>query len=136
MEPWYCRAEALYQVRGALGDDPTEPPHSTRYPFPPVPDEPAIAAVRARLERVGLHPFSLPLGIDIAACLERAPTPWDAFPDTRSGKLDAETCGLKAALAHANVTLRTGARAKGTWSSRTASAFAGLNTSRPVKPGR
>ena len=68
--------------------------------------------VRERLKRVGLHPFSLPLGIDIAAWLERAPTPWDAFPDTRSGKMDAETCALKAALNHANVILRTGARAQ------------------------
>src|SRR5271168_4702030 len=25
LEPWYTRAEALYQVRGALGGDPTEP---------------------------------------------------------------------------------------------------------------
>jgi choline dehydrogenase-like flavoprotein len=112
LEPWYCRAEALYQVRGALGDDPTEPKHSAPYPFPPIPDEPAIAAVRARLKGVGLHPFSLPLGVDVEAWLKRAPTPWDAFPDTRSGKMDAETCGLKAALAHPNVELRVGAQAK------------------------
>ena len=110
LEPWYGRAEALYQVRGAIGDDPTEPAHSSPYPHPPIPDEPAIAQVRDRLTRVGLHPFSLPLGVDIEAWLKRAPTPWDAFPDTRSGKMDAETCGLKAALAHANVTLLTGAR--------------------------
>src|SRR6516164_4809573 len=57
LEPWYGRAEALYQARGRLGDDPSEPSHSTPYPFPPVPDEPAIAAVRERLKRVGLHPF-------------------------------------------------------------------------------
>jgi choline dehydrogenase-like flavoprotein len=111
MEPWYSRAEALYQVRGALGDDPTEPVHSCPYPHPPIPDEPAIAKVRERLKRVGLHPYSLPLGVDLDAWLKRASTPWDAFPDTRSGKMDAETCGLKAALAHSNVTLRTGARA-------------------------
>jgi choline dehydrogenase-like flavoprotein len=111
LEPWYGRAEALYQVRGALGDDPTEPVHSCPYPHPPIPDEPAISKVRERLKRVGLHPYSLPLGVDIDAWLKRAPTPWDAFPDTRSGKMDAETCGLKAALAHSNVTLRAGARA-------------------------
>ena len=112
MEPWYGRAEALYEVRGALGDDPTEPAHSTPYPHPPVPDEPAIAKVRDRLKRAGLHPYSLPLGVDIAAWLRRALTPWDAFPDTRSGKMDAETCALKAALAHPNVTLRVRAQAK------------------------
>jgi choline dehydrogenase-like flavoprotein len=109
LEPWYTRAEALYRVRGALGGDPTEPPHSAPYPFPPVPDEPAIAAVRARLARVGLHPSPLPLGVDIDAWLKRAPTPWDAFPDARAGKMDAETCGLAAALAHPNVTLQIGA---------------------------
>ena len=28
LEPFYQRAEAMYQVRGQLGEDPTEPPHS------------------------------------------------------------------------------------------------------------
>ena len=112
MEPWYTRAEALYHVRGALGEDPTEPRHSAPYPFPAVPDEPAIAAARQRMQRVGLHPAPLPLGVDIDAWLNRAPTPWDAFPDTRTGKMDAETCGLAAALAHPNVTLQTGAKAE------------------------
>jgi choline dehydrogenase-like flavoprotein len=110
MEPWYTRAEALYRVRGALGDDPTEPRHSFPYPFPAVPDEPPIAAARERMRRVGLHPAPLPLGVDIDAWLKRAPTPWDALPDARTGKMDAETCGLAAALAHPNVTLRTSAK--------------------------
>jgi len=110
LEPWYGRAEALYQVRGALGGDPTEPRHSTPYAHAPVPDEPAIARARTRMASVGLHPSPLPLGVDIEAWLKRAPTPWDAFPDARTGKMDAETCGLASALAHPNVTLRTGAR--------------------------
>jgi len=76
-----------------------------------VPDEPAIAAVRERLARAGMHPFSLPLGVDIDRWLARAPTPWDAFPDTNTGKMDAETCGLEVALGYPNVTLETGARA-------------------------
>ena len=110
LEPWYSRAEALYQVRGRLGEDPTEPRHSNDYAFPPVPDEPAIADVRERLTRAGMHPFSLPLGVDIDRWLARAKTPWDAFPDTGAGKMDAESCGLASALAHDNVTLETGAR--------------------------
>ena len=110
LEPWYSRAETLYQVRGRLGDDPTEPAHSSPYPFAPVPDEPAIAAVRERLAKAGMHPFSLPLGVDIDRWLARAKTPWDAFPDTNTGKMDAETCGLATALAHDNVALKTGAR--------------------------
>ena len=65
LEPWYTRAEKLYQVHGALGFDKTEPHHSEPFPFSPVPDEPAIARVRERMKRVGLHPFPLPLGVDI-----------------------------------------------------------------------
>ncbi len=110
LEPWYGRAERLYNVRGAPGFDPTEPERSTPYPFPPIADEPAIARVRDRLKRVGLHPFPLPLGVDIERWLAHAKTPWDAFPDTGTGKMDAETCGLAAALAHANVELRENAR--------------------------
>lgn len=110
LKPWYGRAEALYQARGALGEDPTEPLHSAPYPFPPAPDEPAIAGLRARLKRVGLHPFSLPLGVDIEKWLKGGQTPGDAFPGTNAGKMDAETCGLAVALKYENVSLETGAR--------------------------
>jgi choline dehydrogenase-like flavoprotein len=110
LEPWYGRAERLFEVRGAAGQDPTEPWRSTPYAYAPVPDEPAIAAVRARLAAQGLHPFSLPLAVDIDRWLGRAATPWDAFPDTRSGKLDAETAALATALRSPDVTLVTGAR--------------------------
>src|SRR5271155_535670 len=33
LEPWYGLAEKLYNVRGAIGFDPTEPVHSAPYPF-------------------------------------------------------------------------------------------------------
>lgn len=108
-EPWYSRAEQLFRVRGALGDDPTEPFHSQPYAFPPVPDEPPIARARAELKALGLHPASLPLGVDIDAWLKDGKTPWDAFPNTGSGKVDAETGPLAAALADENISLETGA---------------------------
>jgi choline dehydrogenase-like flavoprotein len=109
LEPCYSDAEQMYQVRGQTRDDPTEPPHSTAYSHPPVPDEPPIAALRKRLTKVGLHASSLPLGVDLPQWLARARTPWDAFPDTTGGKMDAETAALKAALKHRNVQLRTNA---------------------------
>ena len=109
LEPWYQHAEQMYQVRGQLGQDPSEPPHSGTYPHPPVPDEPAIADLRRRLTRVGLHPASLPLGVDIEKWLAGGQTTWDAYPNTDGGKMDAETIGIAAALKHPNVTLRTGA---------------------------
>ena len=34
MEPYYTRAEQLYQVHGARGEDPTEPPASAPVPVP------------------------------------------------------------------------------------------------------
>ncbi len=108
LAPWYQQAETLYHVRGQLGEDPSEPPHAAPYPFPPVPDEPDIADLRARLARVGLHPASLPLGVDIARWLRGGQTTWDAYPGTTGGKMDAETVGLAKALADPNVTLRTG----------------------------
>ena len=109
-EPWYSRAESMFNVRGQLGDDPTEPPHSAPYPFPPVADEPEIADVRARLKAAGVHPSYLPLGVDIDRWLDRAQTPWDAFPDTVGGKMDAETVSLALALERSNVELLTGTK--------------------------
>ncbi|PZQ48355.1 MAG: GMC family oxidoreductase [Rhodovulum sulfidophilum] len=110
LEPWYQRAEELFRVRGDASEDPTEPRHSGAYPFPPVPDEPSIAATREALRRAGVRPSSLPLGVDIESWLKRGATPWDAFPDTTGAKCDAESVGIAAALAHPNVTLETGAR--------------------------
>lgn len=110
LEPFYGQVEQLFAVRGSVGEDPTEPHHSTCYPFGPVPDEPAIADLRARLASVGVHPSSLPLGVDLDRWLSRARTPWDAYPDTTGGKMDAEIAGLRAALAHDNVSLRTNSR--------------------------
>ena len=112
LEPFYQRAEDLYNVRGDMCDDtrgdPTEPPHSGAYPHPPVPHEPVIADLARRLTAIGLSPSAIPLGVDVARWLARAPTPWDAFPDTTGAKMDAESVGLAQALRHKNVELRTG----------------------------
>jgi choline dehydrogenase-like flavoprotein len=112
LEPWYGAAERLFQVRGADGQDPTEPFHSTPYPHPPMPDEEPIARSRERLQRIGLHPFSLPLAVDIERWLAKARTPWDAYPDTRSGKFDAETASLATALADPDIQVRTKTRVR------------------------
>lgn len=107
LETHYQRAETMYQVRGQLGEDPSEPRHSGTYPHTPVADEPAIADLRRRLRSVGLHPASLPLGVDIDHWLRGGQTTWDAYPNTTGGKMDAETIGIAEALKHPNVTLRT-----------------------------
>jgi choline dehydrogenase-like flavoprotein len=109
-EPWYQAAEDMYRVRGDARQDVTEPFHSGTYPHPPVPDELVIADLRRRLTSAGMHPASLPLGVDIKRWLASGATPWDAFPETCGGKMDAETVGLARALSHKTVSLLTGAR--------------------------
>ncbi|WP_218014000.1 FAD-dependent oxidoreductase [Rubellimicrobium roseum] len=112
LESFYQEAERMFEVRGALGEDPTEPPHSGTYPYPPVPDEPSIADLRARLRRAGAHPSPLPLGVDIDHWLRHGRTPWDAFPDTCGGKKDAETVSLAYALQYPNVSFVENARVR------------------------
>jgi choline dehydrogenase-like flavoprotein len=109
LEPFYGAAETLYEVRGQAGEDPTEPPRSGPYPHPPVPDEPDIARLRQALEAQGLHPSSIPLGVDLDRWLAGGATAWDGHPDTGHAKMDAEDA-VDAALAHPGVELRTGTR--------------------------
>ena len=56
MEPYYTLAEQLYQVHGARGEDPTEPPASAPYPFPAVSHEPRIQQLSDDLAAAGPPP--------------------------------------------------------------------------------
>jgi len=116
MEPYYTRAEQLYQVRGARGEDPTEPPASAPYPFPAVSHEPRIQQLSNDLAAAGYHPFHAPCGVMLdeanppySACLRTATC--DGFPCLVHAKSDAEVLGVRPALEHPNVTLLTNARA-------------------------
>jgi choline dehydrogenase-like flavoprotein len=116
MEPYYSAAEAMYQVHGARGEDPTEPPASAPYPHPAVSHEPRIQQLSDDLEKGGHHPFHAPCGI----LLSEANPPdstcvrcenCDGFPCPLRAKSDAEVLGVRPALEHANVTLLRNARA-------------------------
>ena len=61
LESYYTKAEQLYQVHGERGVDPTEPPASGPYPFPPVSHELRIQQLSDDFARVGLKPFHVPL---------------------------------------------------------------------------
>jgi choline dehydrogenase-like flavoprotein len=115
-EPYYTEAEALYQVHGARGEDPTEPPASAPYPFPPVSHEPRIQQLADDLAAAGHHPFHAPCGI----MLDESDMPYsrcvrcgdcDGFPCVVHAKSDAEVLGVRPALEHPNVTLLTNAEA-------------------------
>jgi choline dehydrogenase-like flavoprotein len=116
MEPYYSQAEAMYQVHGVHGEDPTEPPSSTAYPFPPVSHEPRIQRLSDDLTRAGYHPFHAPCGIMLdeqnvpfSVCIRCQDC--DGFPCLVHAKSDAEIAGVRPALEYSNVTLLTGARA-------------------------
>jgi choline dehydrogenase-like flavoprotein len=110
MEPFYTKAEQMYQVHGVRGVDPTEPPASAPYPCPPVPNEPRIQQLFDDLKAAGYHPFPAPCGVmlneqDMAAskCI-RCQT-CDGFPCLVHAKADAEVLGVRPALQYPNVTL-------------------------------
>jgi choline dehydrogenase-like flavoprotein len=66
------------------------------YPHPPVPDEPAIASVRAAVGRPTAAPYSPCRSASISTGgWPSAKTPWDAHPNTTDGKMDAETRALR-----------------------------------------
>ena len=60
---YYMQAEQLYQVHGARGEDPTEPPASGDYPFPAVCHEPRIQQLADDLAAAGHQPFHAPCGV-------------------------------------------------------------------------
>jgi choline dehydrogenase-like flavoprotein len=116
LEPFYTRAEQLYQVHGVRGEDPTDPPASAPYPFPAVSHEPRIQQLSDDLARAGYHPFHAPCGV----MLDESNPPFsrcircntcDGFPCLVHAKSDAEVLGVRPALEHPNVTLLTDSRA-------------------------
>ena len=65
LEPYYTQAEHLYRVHGRHGEDPFEGPYSADYAHPPVEHEPRIQQLSDDLEKQGLHPFHLPIGVNL-----------------------------------------------------------------------
>jgi choline dehydrogenase-like flavoprotein len=117
MEPYYVRAEHLFWVHGQHGEDPFAGVSSKDYPYPPVPHESRIQRLSDGLEKLGLHPFHLPLGVRLildAAGRATTDSPCircdrvDGFPCLVGAKADAEWAVIRPALAaHPNLTLVT-----------------------------
>jgi len=115
LEPYYTKAEHLYQVHGEHGADPTEPWASAPYRYPAVQHEPRIQQLSDDLSRRGLRPFHVPLGIMLdeanpakSRCI-RCDT-CDGFPCLVQAKSDAQVVCVDPALAHPNVSLMTNAK--------------------------
>ncbi|HEY2224927.1 GMC family oxidoreductase, partial [Actinomycetospora sp.] len=119
LEPYYTEAEHLYLVHGAHGEDPGEGHASAQYARPPVAHEPRIQQLSDDLEKQGLHPFHLPIGVDLtqdehggaahgSACIRCDRV--DGFPCLVNAKSDAQVIAVDPALRHQNVEMVTGAR--------------------------
>jgi choline dehydrogenase-like flavoprotein len=113
-EPYYSKAEWLYQVHGKHGSDPTEGAWSRQYPWPPVSNEPRIEQIFHDLQSGGYHPFPAPCGIlldeadrDASLCIRCATC--DGYPCLVHAKADADIIAVRPLLGLPNVTLVTGA---------------------------
>jgi choline dehydrogenase-like flavoprotein len=121
LEPYYTEAEHLYLVHGQHGEDPTEGPASAPYRFGPVEHEPRIQQLSDDLEKQGLHPFHLPIGVRLtqdelgrathnSVCIRCDRV--DGFPCALNGKSDAQVICVDPALAYDNVELMTNAHVR------------------------
>ena len=118
LEPYYTQAEHLYLVHGEHGEDPTEGPAGAPYRFGPVQHEPRIQQLSDDLEKQGLHPFHLPIGVNLtqdasghalhtSTCIRCDRV--DGFPCLVNAKSDAQVICVDPALTHDNVKLMTNA---------------------------
>ncbi|SBT90796.1 Choline dehydrogenase [Streptomyces sp. DI166] len=121
LEPYYTQAEQLYLVHGRHGEDPTEGAVSGQYPHPPVEHEPRIQQLSDDLEKKGLHPFHLPIGVNLtqdpdgrathdSVCIRCDRV--DGFPCLLGAKSDAQVICVDPALTYDNVTMVTEANVR------------------------
>ncbi len=109
-EPWYTKAEHLYEVHGNHGEDPIEGHWSEQYPWPALSHEPRIQQLSDDMERAGYRPFHAPCGVLFdeadrprSACIRCS---WcDGYPCLVHAKSDAETIAVRPLLGMPNVTL-------------------------------
>lgn len=113
-EPYYTKAEQLYQVHGSRGEDPTEPAASAPYPYPAVSHEPRIQELSDDFARLNLRPFHTPLGVMLdekdpahSRCIRCSTC--DGFPCLVHAKSDAQVVCVDPALQYQNVSLLTDA---------------------------
>ena len=118
LEPYYTQAEHLYRVHGRHGEDPFEGPYSADYAHPPVEHEPRIQQLSDDLEKQGLHPFHLPIGVNLdqdadgmasrgSVCIRCDRV--DGFPCLLMAKSDSQVICVDPAVASGGVELLTGA---------------------------
>jgi choline dehydrogenase-like flavoprotein len=106
LEPFYGQAERLFDVHGRVGEDLTEPAHSTPYPFPMLDHEPTVERLANSMRDQGLHPFHTPNAMNVRTQADRAAvTTADGCPDNTGMKAEAENKVIRPALTSDRVQL-------------------------------
>jgi choline dehydrogenase-like flavoprotein len=127
LEPYYTRAEELFQVHGDLGAaptveggfgssfDPTEPFHSKKYPYPAFSNERRMQSIEDDVRKLGINTFPIPLGLKrneadpLASKCVRCDT-CDGYPCLVHAKSDADINCIRQIMHLPNVTLMTSSR--------------------------
>ncbi len=154
MEPFYTKAEYLFDVHGDLGAnpppvpggfgsvfDPTEPFHSKPYPFPAFSNEPRMADIEASVRKLGVRTFPIPLGLkrDEADPLKskcvRCDT-CDGYPCLVHAKSDADINCIRQILHLPNVTLMTNSRVLRLTTNSTGTAVTGVEVQHSAQRAR
>jgi len=111
LERHYSAAEQLLEVHGNAGTDPIEPPRSSPYPFAPPPLTAPARRIFAAAEKLGWHPFQIPVAINHAGAREPKCIncfTCDGFPCRIGAKNDvAQTALAKADPARLSILART-----------------------------
>ncbi len=104
-------------VPGGYGSsfDPTEPFHSTKYPYPAFTNEPRMQTIEDDVRKLGIHTFPIPLGLKrnqaepLASKCVRCDT-CDGYPCLVHAKSDADINCIRQIMHFPNVTLMTNSR--------------------------
>jgi choline dehydrogenase-like flavoprotein len=115
LEPYYDRAELVYQVHGEAGIDPTDP-RRRAFPYPAVPHSLGMAGLVEQLQSLGLHPSPLPLGLLDGCVLCNT---CNSFACKLHAKSEADVCCVRPAIGRPNVQLWTNACATRLLTNRT-----------------
>ena len=152
MEPFYTRAEDLFHVHGDLGSapavpggfgssfDPTEPFHSSRYPYKALLNEPRMQAIENDVRALGINTFPIPLGLKrnegdpLASKCIRCDT-CDGYPCLVHAKSDADINCIRQIMHWPNVTLMTNSRVTRLITNSTGTAVTEVEVRHAGRPG-
>lgn len=108
LERYYGDAESVYSVHGSNIGDPSEPPRTTPYPYPPIPHQGVVKALVERIQADGVPVAHIPRGLDYkegGRCVLCSTC--DGYYCRLDAKMDTEIACVRPAVATGNVDLAT-----------------------------